>query len=152
MDTEWPSCRRIRSIPVSYTHLDVYKRQVSTVNDAGTHGNFLAQGTLSVPLFREAKLHGDIEAAQAQMESVNQQLADLRTHIEQQIRVALLDVDATRQLVDVARSNVELATRTVSDETDRVNAGVDDNLPLVEAQSSLASVSYTHLDVYKRQI
>jgi outer membrane protein TolC len=34
---------------------------------------------------------------------------------------------------------VELATRTVSDETDRVNAGVDDNLPLVEAQSSLAA-------------
>jgi len=112
---------------------------VSTVNDAGTHGNFLAQGTLSVPLYREAKLHGDIEAAQAQMNSVNEQLADLRTHIEQQVRVALLDVDATRQLVAVARSNVELATHTVSDETDRVNAGVDDNLPLVEAQSSLAS-------------
>jgi outer membrane protein TolC len=112
---------------------------VSTVNDAGTHGNFLAQGTLSVPLFREGKLHGDIEAAEAQMNSVNEQLADLRTHIEQQVRVALLDVDATRQLVDVSRSNVELATRTVSDETDRVDAGVDDNLPLVEAQSSLAS-------------
>jgi outer membrane protein TolC len=112
---------------------------VTTVNDAGTHGNFAAQGTLSIPIFREAKLRGDIEAAQAQMESVNEQLADLRTHIDSQVRVALLDVDATRQLVDVARSNVELATRTVSDETDRVNAGVDDNLPLVEAQSSLAS-------------
>jgi outer membrane protein TolC len=112
---------------------------VSTVNDAGTHGNFAAQGTLSIPLFREAKLHGDVEAAQAQMDSVNAQLAELRTHIDSQVRVALLDVDATRQLVAVARSNVELATRTVSDETDRVNAGVDDNLPLVEAQSSLAS-------------
>jgi outer membrane protein TolC len=112
---------------------------VSTVNDAGTHGNFAAQGTLSIPLYREPKLHGDIEAAEAQMNSVNEQLADLRTHIDSQVRVALLDVDATRQLVAVARSNVELATRTVSDETDRVNAGVDDNLPLVEAQSSLAS-------------
>jgi outer membrane protein TolC len=112
---------------------------VSTVNDAGTHGNFAAQGTLLIPLFREAKLHGDVEAAQAQMDSVNAQLAELRTHIDSQVRVALLDVDATRQLVAVARSNVELATRTVSDETDRVNAGVDDNLPLVEAQSSLAS-------------
>jgi outer membrane protein TolC len=112
---------------------------VSTVNDAGTHGNFAAQGTLSIPLFREAKLRGDVEAAQAQLDSVNAQLAELRTHIEEQVRVALLDVDATRQLVTVARSNVGLATRTVSDETDRVNAGVDDNLPLVEAQSSLAS-------------
>jgi outer membrane protein TolC len=90
-------------------------------------------------LFREAKLRGDVEAAQAQLDSVNAQLAELRTHIEEQVRVALLDVDATRQLVTVARSNVGLATRTVSDETDRVNAGVDDNLPLVEAQSSLAS-------------
>jgi outer membrane protein TolC len=112
---------------------------VSTVNDAGTHGNFIAEGTLSVPVFREAKLRGDIDATQAQMNSVNEQLADLRSHIDQQVRSALLDVDATRQLVDVAKSNVELATRTVSDETDRVNAGVDDNLPLVEAQSSLAS-------------
>jgi outer membrane protein TolC len=111
---------------------------VSMVNDAGTHGNFVAQGSLSVPLFREAKLRGDVEAAQAQLNSVSAQLDDLRTHIDQQVRVALLDVDATRQLVEVARSNVELATRTVSDETDRVNAGVDDNLPLVEARSSLA--------------
>jgi len=112
---------------------------VSMVNDAGTHGNFVAQGTLSIPLFREAKLRGDTEAAHAQLDSVSAQLAELRTHIDSQVRVALLDVDATRQLVEVARSNVELATRTVSDETDRVNAGVDDNLPLVEAQSSLAS-------------
>jgi outer membrane protein TolC len=48
-------------------------------------------------------------------------------------------VDATAKLVDVARSNVELATRALSNETDRVNAGVDDNLPLVTAQATLAS-------------
>lgn len=112
---------------------------VSTVNGAGTHGNFSAQGTLSVPLFREASLRGDVEAAQAQLDAVNAQLEDLRTRIDQQVRVALLDVEAARELVQVSRSSVELARRTVSDETDRVNAGVDDNLPLVEAQSSLAS-------------
>ena len=46
---------------------------------------------------------------------------------------------AAQQLVQVARSNVDLATRELSDETDRVNAGVDDNLPLVAAQASLAA-------------
>ncbi len=70
---------------------------------------------------------------------MNAQLADLRDHIDQQVRSALLDVDATAKLVDVARSNVELATRALSDETDRVNAGVDDNLPLVDAQATLAA-------------
>ena len=70
---------------------------------------------------------------------VNTQLADLRSHIDQQVRSALLDVDAARKLVEVSRSNVDLATRALSDETDRVNAGVDDNLPLVTAQATLAS-------------
>ena len=110
-----------------------------TVTGIGTHGTFLAQGTLSVPLFREAKLRGDTDAAQAQMDSVNNQLADLRSHIDQQVRSALLDVSAAQQLVQVGRSNVDLATRALSDETDRVNAGVDDNLPLVTAQATLAS-------------
>ncbi|MGC9157828.1 MAG: TolC family protein [Terracidiphilus sp.] len=112
---------------------------VSQVNDAGTHGNFLAQGTLNFPLFREARLRGDIEASQADLDAVNAQLADLRTQIDQQVRSALLDVDATRRLVAVARSNVALATRALADEIDRVNAGVDDNLPLVTAQATLAS-------------
>jgi outer membrane protein TolC len=112
---------------------------VSQVNGAGAHGNFVAQGNLSVPLFREARLRGDVESAQAQSNGVAAQLADLRNQIDLQVRSALLDVDATTKLVEVARSNVELATRTVADESDRVKAGVDDNLPLVEAQSSLAA-------------
>ncbi len=41
--------------------------------------------------------------------------------------------------MQVARSNVELATRALGDETDRVNAGVDDNLPLVTAQATLVA-------------
>jgi outer membrane protein TolC len=48
-------------------------------------------------------------------------------------------VNTNSKLVEVARSNVDLATRALSDETDRVNAGVDDNLPLVTAQATLAS-------------
>jgi len=110
-----------------------------TVTGALTHSVFLAQGTLSIPIFHEAKFRGDTDAAQAQLDAVNNQLTDLRGHIDQQVRSALLDVSAAQQLVQVSRSNVDLATRTLSDETDRVNAGVDDNLPLVTAQASLAA-------------
>lgn len=112
---------------------------VSDVTGVGAHGNFLAQGTLSVPLFAEARLRGDEDTARAQSQAAEAQLADLRVKIDQQVRSALLDVDATGKLVEVARSNVDLATRALSDETDRVNAGVDDNLPLVTAQATLAS-------------
>ncbi len=112
---------------------------VTQVGGVGSHGTFSAVGTLSFPLFREARLRGDEQASQAQLDAVNSQLEDLRGKIDQQVRSALLDVDATTKLVEVSRSNVELATRALSDETDRVNAGVDDNLPLVTAQATLAS-------------
>jgi outer membrane protein TolC len=111
----------------------------STVNGAGTHGNFVAVGTLYLPVFREAGIRGQEDASKAQLDGVNAELADLRNHIDQQVRSALLDVGASAKLMEVAKSNVELATRALSDETDRVDAGVDDNLPLVTAQATLAA-------------
>lgn len=112
---------------------------VDTVNGAGTHGNFAAIGTLSVPVFREAGLRGNEDASQAQLRSAQAQLSDLRDHIDEQVRDAMLDVAANQKLVAVARSNVDLARQALSDETDRVSAGVDDNLPLVTAQARLAA-------------
>ena len=111
---------------------------ITDIGGVGSHGTFVVQGTLSFPIFREAGLRGNEQSSQAQLDAVNAQLADLRGHIDQQVRSALLDVDATAKLVEVSRSNVELAARALSDETDRVNAGVDDNLPLVNAQATLA--------------
>ena len=112
---------------------------VDRVGGTPSRGNFAAVGTLSVPIFSEAKIRGNEQASAAQLDGVRAQREDLRSHIDQQVRSALLDVHASRQLVEVARSNVDLATRELSDETERVNAGVDDNLPLVTAQSTLAS-------------
>jgi outer membrane protein TolC len=48
-------------------------------------------GTLYLPLFREAGLRGNEDASKAQLEAVNLQLADLRNHIDQQVRSALLE-------------------------------------------------------------
>lgn len=119
---------------------------VDKVNGSPSHGVFAAQGVLSFPIFSEAKLRGDEQAAAAQQQSVQMQMEDLRTHIDQQVRAALLDVQATHKLVEVGRSNVDLATRALSDETDRVNAGVDDNLPLVDAQAKLAAAQNNLID------
>ncbi len=116
---------------------------VIDIGGVGSHGTFAAIGTLSFPIFREAGLRGDIDASQAQVDAINDQLEDLRVKIDQQVRSALLDVDAAAKLVGVSRSNVDLATRALSDETERVTAGVDDTLPLVSAQASLANAQTT---------
>ena len=112
---------------------------VTEVASIGSHGDFVASGELKFPIFREAELRGGIDASRAQLDSARAQLDDLRMKIDQQVRSELLDVAANAKLVDVAKSNVDLATRALSDETERVNAGVDDTLPLVTAQASLSA-------------
>jgi outer membrane protein TolC len=110
---------------------------VAEVSGVGSHGTLSAIGTLSVPIFQEGTLRGDKDVAKAQLQGANLQLSDLRERIDQQVRSSLLDVHAAQQLVEVARSNVDLASRALSDETDRFNNGLDDTLPLVQAQSTL---------------
>ncbi len=103
------------------------------------HGNFVAEGTISVPIFREAGQRGEQEVASAQLTALHQRETDLRVAIESQIRTATLDVEAAHKLVEVAQSNVTLAQQELSDEHDRFTAGVDDDLPVVDAEASVAS-------------
>jgi outer membrane protein TolC len=103
------------------------------------HGVFLAQGTLNIPVFHEAKFRGDGEVVDAKLSGLREQIADLEVTIESQIRSSMLDVQATAQLVKVAQSNVDLAREELRDSSDRFIAGVDDNLPEVQAQAALAN-------------
>ncbi len=103
------------------------------------HGVFLAQGTLNIPVFHEARFRGDREVVDAQLSRLRTQIADLDVTIESQIRASMLDVQATAQLVKVAQSNVDLAREELQDSSDRFTAGVDDNLPEVQAQAALAN-------------
>jgi outer membrane protein TolC len=102
------------------------------------HGVFNAEGSIKIPVFHEAKFRGDREVADAQLSRLRSQIADLEVTIEAQLRSSMLDVQATAQLVKVARSNVDLATQELSDSNDRFRAGVEDNLPVVQAEAALA--------------
>ena len=101
------------------------------------HGVFAAQGQLVVPIFQEAELRGQREIAQAQVTALHHQIDADKSTIEGQIRSSMLDVQSSAELVKVSHSNVDLATQALSDATMRFTAGVDDNLPVVRAQTDL---------------
>ena len=103
------------------------------------HGTFVAGGSLNLPLFQEAKFRGDSGVAAANLTNLTQQLAALKEQINRQLRDSILDVQTATELVRVARSNVELARKELEQTTDRFRAGVDDNLPVVQAQATLAN-------------
>ena len=57
------------------------------------------------------------------------------------IRSAMLDAHAAAELVKVAQSNLELAQQELADETLRFQAGVDTNLPVVDAQAAVTGAN-----------
>ena len=101
------------------------------------HGVFAATGSVKFPIFNEAQQRGQQDQVDSQIMALQQRLADDRVAIDAQIRSSMLDVDAAQQLVKVAQSNVELAKQELSDERDRFTAGVDTNLPVLDAQASV---------------
>lgn len=109
-------------------------------------GTFVAMGTLNIPIFQEAKFRGDADVAQSQLENYRSQMADLTNKIDQQLRDSLLDLQTAGQLVQVAKSNVDLSTTALDQTTDRFKAGVDDNLPVVQAQSTLAQAQSQYVN------
>ncbi|QNI31633.1 TolC family protein [Alloacidobacterium dinghuense] len=119
---------------------------VSGISGGPYHGVFEAAGTIEVPIFQEAKFRGDHDVAEAQLENYRSQMADLRNKIDQQLRDSLLDLQTASDLVNVARSNVDLSTTALEQSTDRFQAGVDDNLPVVQAQSTLAQAQSQYVN------
>jgi outer membrane protein TolC len=103
------------------------------------HGVFMAEGSLKFPIFNEAEQRGQQDQVNAQLTSLRQRLADLRETVDSQIRSSMLDVQSADQLVKVAQSNVALSQQILSDARDRFTAGVDDNLPVVDAQADVTS-------------
>jgi outer membrane protein TolC len=102
------------------------------------HGTFVALGELDLPLFKEAQFRGDADVAEAQQADTLNRQADLKQQIDQQLRDSMLDLNSSQTLMRVSQQNVSLATRALSDANDRFAAGVDDNLPVVQAQATLS--------------
>jgi outer membrane protein TolC len=109
------------------------------ITNGSYHGDFTAEGSLRFPIFNEASQRGQQEVAAAQLLGLRQRESDLRVSIDAQIRASMLDVASSGELVKVAQSNVALAQQALADAQDRFKAGVDDNLPVVDAQATLAS-------------
>lgn len=111
---------------------------LSGVNPGTSHGTVDAAVTLRIPIFQGGRVHGDVLRADASLTRARQRLEDLRAKIDQEVRDAFLDLQATAQEVSVEKSAVTLATRTLEQSRDRFSSGVTDNVEVVQAQDALA--------------
>jgi outer membrane protein TolC len=111
---------------------------------AGSHPStatsvFDVRGILSIPIFQGGSVHGDVLQASAKLTQSRERLANLRAQIDSDVRVALLNLRSSRELVEVARSNIDLAEATLAQSRDRFRAGVADTVEVVQSQQAVAS-------------
>ena len=127
--------------------VDGYYPSLSFNADYGTAGShpstatqvFDVRGTLSIPIFQGNSVHGDILQADARLQQARERLDNLRAQIDSEIRTALLNLQSSADLVNVARSNIDLAEETLLQSRDRFSAGVTDTVEVVQSEESVAS-------------
>ena len=114
-------------------------------NFASNHGTVNAAAELRLPIFQGGRVHGDKLVADSLLARARQRLEDLRASIDQEVRDAFLDLQATAREVSVEKNAVQLAMRTLQQSRDRFASGVTDNIEVVQAQESLADANDAYI-------
>jgi outer membrane protein TolC len=106
-----------------------------------SHGDFTFQAGIRVPLFTGGRIKGDITQAEAELRQRKAEAENIRGQIDQDIRTALLNLNAAKEQVGVAKQNVELANESLARSEDRFTSGVTDSVEVVQAEQALASAN-----------
>ena len=97
----------------------------------------LIQAQIDFTLFDRDRT-GEAEELSSRLERVDDQIADLRRGIEEDIREALLNLDSAADQVTVAQEGRDLAQRELELTQDRFQSGVTNNVEVTTAQDELA--------------
>jgi outer membrane protein TolC len=108
-------------------------------NPAQASATFAAAATLSIPIWQGGRTEGDIKAAQAALAQRQSELDDLKGQVESDVRNAYLDLQAATSQVKLAQRNLQVNKETLDLTRQRFDAGVTDNVEVVQAQESLSS-------------
>lgn len=111
-----------------------------------SHGTFSVVGSLKFPIWQGGRIEGDVEQANAALAQRQAELEDLRAKIESDVRNAYLDLGAARSQVEVARENLGVTQENLKLTRQRFDAGVSDNVDVVQSQEAVASAELDYIN------
>jgi len=118
-----------------------------------SHDTYSANGVISAPILQVARTRGDEEVADAHYRQLQAQASDMQQQVNADVRDAILDIQSAAKLVEVTRSNVDLANEALSEAQQRFKAGVSDNLAVSQAQSQAEQASDQYISaLYQHNI
>jgi outer membrane protein len=96
------------------------------------------EASFDLPLFTGGRTHAEIVKSDLQLKVLSEQKADLRNQISLDVKTSLLNLKSARNQVAVATLGVQLAKEEVEQSRDRFQAGVANNIEVIQAQDALA--------------
>jgi outer membrane protein TolC len=114
-------------------------RSIGSVQTTG-----LIQGQIDFTLFDRDR-NGEAEELASRLRRIDDQIADLRRGIEEDLRASLLNLDSANEQVAVAREGQELAQRELEMAQDRFQQGTANNVEVITAQDELARAEENYI-------
>lgn len=115
-------------------------------NPAHAHGTFAVTGSLKFPIWQSGHIEGDIEQAEASLMQREAELQDLRGQAETDVRKAYLDLEAANSQVEVSTENLQVTQENLKLTRQRYDAGVSDNVEVVQSQESVAGAELDYIN------
>lgn len=115
-------------------------------NPSQSHGTFAVAGSLKFPIWQGGRIQGDIEQADAALTQRQAEAEDVRGQIEADVRRAYLDLATARDQVEIARENIQVSQDNLKLTHQRFDAGVADNVEVVQSQESVATAELDYVN------
>jgi outer membrane protein TolC len=96
------------------------------------------QWGIDVPVFTGGRIGAERARAEITIRQLKQQEVDLRNRIALEVKTSIVELASARNQVDVANLGVQLARQSVEQSRDRFQAGVTNNVEVIQAQDELA--------------
>jgi outer membrane protein TolC len=111
----------------------------------GTHATYALGAALRVPLFQGGKVRAKVLQADAELQAKRAALEDFRGRVDFEVRTAALDLAAARERVEVTGSGLALSREQLRQAQDRFEAGLANNIDVVQAQDAFAAANESYI-------
>lgn len=103
-------------------------------------------GRVRVPIWDGGRTSGRIAQAETVVAQRRAERDDLAGQIEAEVRKAFLDLSAARDQVELTRRNADVSREVLDLTRQRFDAGVSENIEVVQAQEAVATAAYDHIN------
>jgi len=110
----------------------------------GVQTTGLVQGQIDFTLFDRDR-NGEAQELVSRVKRIDDQIADLRRGIEEDLRASLPNLDSANEQVAVAKDGQELAQRELELAQDRFQSGTANNVEVITAQDELARAEENYI-------